>query len=371
MIITISGTVASGKSVVAERLAKDTNMDFFSVNRGFVKELALRKGMSVREYYEKYADKVDCHLDSWQQDICRFMDGFILESKIGFHWARSSPTKSFNIFLKCDKDVAVDRILSIGHRKVDENMRKKLVGNMSEEESFEVENYRKKYRIDFRHTDNFDLVLDTSRMDVATVYKVLLNRITPLLEKENERFLLLVKKFPNLSEDRNHIYVSTPHTTGRAYYEKTKIDAKPQSRANILRETIEENKRQSNEFFKIASSKYGSYVINPISAGDFINMQQREWLALWRRFIRRYVCKVLMNEGWEYSNGCVEEFYLALKEGVEIFDYNFNPVNRNDGLAKIDDAINEIKEMGGDYKKLEFFHGEINRDIFALLNTDS
>ena len=85
---------------------------------------------------------------------------------------------------------------------------------------------------------------------------------------------------------------------------------------------------RANEFFKSASSVYGKTVINPTDAGYFTSIQQREMLALWRRFIRKYVSVMLMNDGWEYSSGCVEEFYLALKEGVDIYSHDFKRMDR-------------------------------------------
>ncbi len=376
MIITISGTPKSGKTEVAKSLAEKIDLDVFSVEGDIIREIAAKRGMNVEEYYKTYADKIDQHLDKWQKDICSFMDGFVLDSLLGFHWSKDSPVKTFNVFLKCDKDILAKRLANGGGVK---NMVKdRLLERLSQEEMFTVENYRKKYGIDnFHNPDNFDMVVDTTDLTVEKITGILLEQIRPILNEEGGWFEELLKNYPEVSDNKKCIYVSSPHVTGIRYYEAIKknglkfLDTDKNSN-KVLQEIIKKNEKDTERFVRDAHEKFDKdIVVSSLNAGYFSNIQQRQGLAMWRKFIRKYVSKLVLNDGWEYSNGCVEELYLALKEGKEVRDSRFKPIVLKEALYKIEKAIREVKKMGLSCGKLEFFCGEINKDLPKLISKNT
>jgi len=367
LIITISGTPGSEKGEIADRIAKKLEMDPFSIEKDFVEPMAHRRRMSVSQFYVAYADKIDEPFDDWQRNLCNYMDGIVLESLLGFQWAKKSKIKSYNVFVTSDKEIAAERLLKIKHEEARGKNKKQMIKNLEEREKFEIENYREKYKIeDFTSPENFDLVLDTSK-GIKGPYMKLLNRVKPLLEEEEKAFNDLVNRFPMESREKEYTYISTPHSTGKLMYDYLiKNNLKKLEKGNPVHEIIREEILSKNE----ASSKtlknnltklYGPYVINPTEVGYFGNTPQRKGLALWRKFIRKYVKRMVMNEGWEYSNGCVEEFFLANAEQIELLDHKLQPINVRQSSYDIVGAIKDVKSLELPCEKLEFFYSMIGK----------
>ena len=96
MIITISGKPGSGKSTVAELIAKRLSLKHYSIGN-FMREIAKEKGISLLEL-GKIAEKerwVDDELDKRQIELGGREDGFVIDSRLGFHFI----PKSVKIFL--------------------------------------------------------------------------------------------------------------------------------------------------------------------------------------------------------------------------------------------------------------------------------
>ena len=61
--------------------------------------------------------------------------------------------------------------------------------------------------------------------------------------------------------------------------------------------------------------------------------------------IEKYVSAVIFAEGWQYSNGCVYEFFTAQKNRIPTLDEQQSNLTLNKGIRLIDSAIRSIKSQ--------------------------
>ena len=170
MKITISGTPGSGKSVVAKYLCKNLNLKFYGVGelmRGFAK----KKNLNLIELSNllKENKKLD---KSFNENIKKInnKNNFVLDSRLGFLFIK----EGINIFLDANLDLRAERIFK-DKRKLESF---KEVGEVKNEIksrlSLEKERFKKLYDVDFTNLKHYDLVIDTTGMNVNLISKIVL-----------------------------------------------------------------------------------------------------------------------------------------------------------------------------------------------------
>lgn len=175
MIITLSGMPGSGKSSVAKALSKKLKMDHFSVG-DFMREMAEKKHISLNDL-SKEAEKrqdIDKQLDKWQIHLGKNNDNFVIDSRLGFHFI----PKSFKVRLDGDLDVRADRI------KNDTRAGEKLYASIDEAKDYiitrqnsENKRYKEYYDLDYHDEDNFDLIVDTTKLSVSEVADIIVKAV--------------------------------------------------------------------------------------------------------------------------------------------------------------------------------------------------
>jgi cytidylate kinase len=180
MIITISGKAGSGKSTVAKTIAKKLNLKHYSMGdlqRKYAKEM----GLTIEELgeLESKDDKIDKEVDAYQTKLAKQEDDFIIDGWLSFHFIK----KSIKIFLDCNENIGAERIFSdTKENKRDESERK--VNDKEEAKKILIERMqtnRKRwlsyYNIDFLDMNNYDLVVDTSKIKAEQVVEKILRFI--------------------------------------------------------------------------------------------------------------------------------------------------------------------------------------------------
>ena len=161
MIITISGTLGSGKSTVAKLLAKKLKFKHYS-SGDFMREMAEERKLSLLEL-SKLAEKdrsIDEEIDQRQVELGRNEDNFVIDGRLSFHFI----PKSVKIFLDADPKERAKRILSDTIRNEHNINLKTTIENMKIRADSEKQRYLKYYNIDSSNKSNFDLVLDTTNI---------------------------------------------------------------------------------------------------------------------------------------------------------------------------------------------------------------
>lgn len=177
MIITIGGNVGAGKTTLASKLAPALDYEQLYVG-GIFREMAAEKNLSIEQFYaELKADPaVEQAVDQRQAQMMRETKNLIVQGRIAWYFAKSSPFKVFNIFLKVNPAVSAERS---GERK--ENVGRstdEMVVATVEREKTERERYKMLYGVE-DHLDpaHYDFILDTSALTEQEVFQKTLDAI--------------------------------------------------------------------------------------------------------------------------------------------------------------------------------------------------
>ncbi len=176
-IITITGTLGSGKSSTADKVAEKLGYRRFS-SGDFMRKLAVEMGLSLNELSVKAQtdESVDIKIDEEVKKAGE-QNKIVIDSRLAFHWI----PKSFKVYLDLPPEIAKQRILN----NLKENaLRKQSESSQTPEEiekkidarlASEKKRYKDLYGIE-NHTDksNFDLVIDTNKNNLARVVDIVI-----------------------------------------------------------------------------------------------------------------------------------------------------------------------------------------------------
>ncbi|MBI2631077.1 cytidylate kinase family protein [Candidatus Nomurabacteria bacterium] len=185
-IITITGTLGSGKSSTADKVANELGFRHFS-SGDFMRQLAVDMGISLNELGEKAQtdDSIDLKIDD-EVRRAGAEEKIVIDSRLAFHWI----PESFKVYLDLSPEVARERILN----NLNENaLRKKSENSSSPEEiqakidarlQSEKKRYKDLYGIE-NHTDkkNFDLVIDTNKNNLEQVVDLVVSEYKKWLSR--------------------------------------------------------------------------------------------------------------------------------------------------------------------------------------------
>lgn len=160
MIITISGLPGSGKSTIADLLAKKLKYKRYSMGdlRG---KMAMDRGMTIDELNKlgEREDWTDRKVDEYQARLGKKEDNFVIDGRISFYFI----PQSFKVFLDVDPKVASRRVFK--NQRPDEARAKsarELQARMRKRADDDDLRYKKYYGITFRDKSRFDLAIDTT-----------------------------------------------------------------------------------------------------------------------------------------------------------------------------------------------------------------
>lgn len=187
-IITIAGTLGSGKSSTAKKVAEILEYKHFSTG-DFMRSIADEKGIPLGEL-SKVAEtdrSIDKILDDRNKEIGE-MENIVLDSRLGFYFI----SDSFKVFLELDSIIASERILNdkkfnpnryseeSGNFDTIENIREKINSRLDSERK----RYKELYNIE-DHTShlNFDLIINTEKIPLEEVSSKIVEEYNKWLNK--------------------------------------------------------------------------------------------------------------------------------------------------------------------------------------------
>lgn len=177
-IITITGTLGSGKSSTADRVAEKLGFRRFS-SGDFMRKLAIEMGISLNELSIKAQANpdIDIKIDDEVKKAAE-MEKIVIDSRLAFHWI----PESFKVYLDLPPEVAKERILNNLRENplraqsessaTPEEIEKKITARLASEKK----RYKELYGIE-NHTDksNFDLVVDTNKNNLEQVVDLVIS----------------------------------------------------------------------------------------------------------------------------------------------------------------------------------------------------
>ncbi|HLP86595.1 MAG TPA: cytidylate kinase family protein [Candidatus Paceibacterota bacterium] len=174
-IITIAGKLGSGKSSTSKMVASLLSYEHASTG-DFMRRMAEERGIKLDELSKiaETDDSVDLTIDKYTKELGD-KNNIVIDSRLGFYFIPDS----FKVFLELDSDIAAERILedkkSNPYRHNEAfgfNTKEEVMESINNRSLSERKRYKNLYEIeDITSHNNFDLVIDTSKMPLHEVAK--------------------------------------------------------------------------------------------------------------------------------------------------------------------------------------------------------
>lgn len=173
MIITIAGEPGSGKTTIAEMLAKHLGWPEYYVG-AMRREAAKKKNMTLEEYNKlgEQNPTTDKEVDEWQKRLGQKEDNFIIQGRTSWYFIPNS----IKIYISVDPRVGAKRIFSqlqlkerIGETR-DYATVEDIVKSNKERIASDNKRYRQYYGIEAYDKKNFDLVVDSTDKSADEVF---------------------------------------------------------------------------------------------------------------------------------------------------------------------------------------------------------
>ncbi len=169
MIITISGTTASGKDTTAELLSKKLGIKLI---RATMKDFAKDLGIDILEFEKTMAsksDEWDKKLDEWQKNLPKKYKDFILVSRMG---ALNIPQADLKIFIDASIDERAKRIAE--RDNIDSSKAKEYL--IARDEEFR-QRIKRIYGVDPYDMKHYDVKIDTTNMTPEEVVEAIIKEL--------------------------------------------------------------------------------------------------------------------------------------------------------------------------------------------------
>ena len=169
-IITIAGSLGSGKSSTARAVASALGFRHFSSGDLF-RQLAGERGESIEamNISAEIQRDIDLKVDNLLKEMYRSDDSLVIDSRMAWHWM----PLSFKVFLVLDPNTAAQRIF---HHLQDEGRMSEAATSVQEVRNSidrrfasEQKRYAALYGVNATDPSNFDVVINTKQNELKTV----------------------------------------------------------------------------------------------------------------------------------------------------------------------------------------------------------
>ncbi len=180
-IIALSGDIGGGKSSVAAALKEMTAFDVISTGK-IQRAIAERRGVTTLELNKiSQTDRsIDDEIDSYVVEIGKTGDNLIIDSRLAWHFI---PT-AYKVFLSVDFNIGAERVFNASRSDENNPSLQATLENNLKRQAFEDSRFFELYSVNFRHHDNYDLVIDTSHAAPETVARNILDGFNKWLKQQ-------------------------------------------------------------------------------------------------------------------------------------------------------------------------------------------
>jgi len=174
-IITIAGSLGSGKSSTARAVASALGFRHFSSGDLF-RQIAAARGESIEamNISAEVQRDIDIKVDNLLKEMYRTDEKLAIDSRMAWHWMPGS----FKVFLVLDPDTAAQRIFQQmregGRTGEDARSIVEVRDSIDRRFASEQKRYAGLYGVDPTDPLNFDLVINTKHNDLGTVTAIVL-----------------------------------------------------------------------------------------------------------------------------------------------------------------------------------------------------
>lgn len=159
LIVTISGDLGSGKSVLGKALVEYWNAEHYST--GVIqRKMAEEKGISTLEL-NKLAEtdkSIDDEIDGAFAKLSETETNLVVDSRMAWHFL----PRSFKIKLEVNPVLAAERIIAADRTHEKYGDFDATLQGLKDRKASERERFLKYYGVDIENPDNYDLVIETT-----------------------------------------------------------------------------------------------------------------------------------------------------------------------------------------------------------------
>lgn len=188
MIISFGGSQGSGKSTIAQMIAKELKWPRYYMG-GMRREAALKRGLTLAEYNKlgENDPTTDLEVDKFQEELGKTKDNFIIEGRTSWYFI----PHSLKIYLYVREEIGAQRIFknlkTKNNRNEDKNLNsiKDVLRSIKIRQASDNKRYKKYFNINVHDKNNYDFFLDTSDLNIQEVFTKTLNFIKKSLKQTN------------------------------------------------------------------------------------------------------------------------------------------------------------------------------------------
>ena len=182
--LTVSGDIGSGKSTFSKRLAEELELPRIYAGQ-IMREEAARQGMTLQDFNQllEVDDQVDRRVDELQLEKSKETERGIFEGRVAWHFNIAPDVK---LFFKVTPEKGAERVFG-DHSSLREkfNALEEVITLNEKRKASEEKRYNAYYDISAYDLNNFDIVIDTTKLTVDEVFKKTVEEIAIFLNKKN------------------------------------------------------------------------------------------------------------------------------------------------------------------------------------------
>jgi len=186
LIITISGDLGSGKSVLAGALVDYWGAEAYSTGK-IQRQMAEARGISTLEL-NKLAEtdkSIDDEIDGNFRQLAQTDTNLVIDSRMAWHFI----PESFKIKLEVNPVLAAERIIAADRSNEKYGDFNATLQGLKDRKTSERERFQKYYNVDIEDQDNYDLVIETTDVTPLSIQIVTNDAIKDwLIQKPYDHF---------------------------------------------------------------------------------------------------------------------------------------------------------------------------------------
>lgn len=174
--ITVSGDIGAGKSTFAKHLAEALDIPRIYIGQ-FMREEAANRRITLDELgkLQETDDTLDRHFDEMQREKSMQVQKGVFEGRTARYFVEN-PTVT--VYLAVGQLVATDRIWQDRSDKRDKYGTKEALHKANElRKQSEIKRYQKYYGIDVYDKSKYDIVIDTTDLNIDEVFEATILKI--------------------------------------------------------------------------------------------------------------------------------------------------------------------------------------------------
>ncbi len=166
-----------------------------------------------------------------------------------------------------------------------------------------------------------------------------------------EQVELLLALFNTVVGGRDAVYVSAPVTSGKRYATwRSRLapqiaETDPAYRRLHRESVVIPNREEVRSLVENLRRTRSEVVIDPTSFEEVPGWTQNDYRYFWGRTIETFAQTVIFVDGWEYSDGCSYEFFVARRSGARTMKQEGTELGLAEAIELITAAADHARDL--------------------------